>query len=314
MVADKSVICPVVIGRENDLQLLDRLIARAEAGNGQFALISGEAGIGKSRLVKEAKARRSKGALVLEGNCFQTESALPYAPLLDLFRNFFAVRSSGEIAQTMQSSAPQLVKLFPELTAHLPHLSAAPSPDPRQEKQRLFQALTQTITELARDQALIVVIEDLHWSDSTSLEFLLQLARRLPPQPILLLATYRSEETTPELTHLLAELDRERLATEFALKRLSPQEVDTMLRAILDLKTPISKEFLDMIFPLTEGNPFFVEEILKALIAEGDIFYADGSWSKKQKPGSRKARWFWKAIVFKQSRLSPTPHSLIYSG
>ncbi|HEX2995243.1 MAG TPA: AAA family ATPase [Anaerolineales bacterium] len=311
MVIDKSIICPVFIGRENDLQLLDWLIAQAEAGNGQFALISGEAGIGKSRLVKEAKARRSKGALILEGNSFQTDSALPYAPLLDLFRNFFAVQPSGEIVQAMQSSAPQLVKLFPELTAHLPHLTAAPNPDPRQEKQRLFQAFIQTITELARDQALIVVIEDLHWSDSTSLEFLLQLARRLPPQPILLLATYRSEETTPELTHLLAQLDRERLATEFALKRLSQQEVDTMLRAILDLKTPISKEFLDMIFPLTEGNPFFVEEILKALIAEGDIFYADGNWDRKEISQLRVPRTIQDAVQRRTQQLDkPTLQAL----
>ncbi|MCI0552313.1 MAG: LuxR C-terminal-related transcriptional regulator, partial [Anaerolineae bacterium] len=92
---------------------------------------------------------------------------------------------------------------------------------------------------------------------------------------------YRSEEITPELTHFLAELDRERLGAEFELKHMSPTEVDAMLRAILDLKTPVSKEFLDAIFPLTEGNPFFIEEILKALIADGDIFHADGTWDRK---------------------------------
>ena len=84
MIIDNSVICPVFIGRENDLHLLDRLILQSKGGNGQIALISGEAGIGKSRLVREAKVRASPGTLILEGHCFQTESALPYAPLLDL--------------------------------------------------------------------------------------------------------------------------------------------------------------------------------------------------------------------------------------
>ena len=282
MIFDNSVICPVFIGRENDLQLLDRLIIQSQGGNGQIALISGEAGIGKSRLVREAKVRAHQGTMILEGYCFQTESALPYAPLLDLFRNFFAIHSSAEIARAMESSAPQLVKLFPELTVHLPPLTSVSSPDLKQEKRHLFQALEQTITELAQDQPLIVIIEDLHWSDSTSLEFLLLLARHISSQSILLLVTYRSEETTPDLTHFLAELNRQRLGVEFALKHMSPLEVDAMLRAILDLKTPISQEFLDTIFPLTEGNPFFIEEILKALIAGGDIFYTDGTWDRKE--------------------------------
>jgi predicted ATPase len=90
MMVDKSVVSPLFIGRENDLQLLDRLILQSQGGKGQIALISGEAGIGKSRLVKEAKVRAPTGTAILEGHCFQPESALPYAALLDLFRNFLA--------------------------------------------------------------------------------------------------------------------------------------------------------------------------------------------------------------------------------
>ena len=128
MIFDQSVVCPVFIGRQNDLQLLDRLMMQLGGNNAQIALISGEAGIGKSRLVKEAKARAPEGTEILEGHCFQTEAALPYAPRLDLFQNFFATHSSAEIAIAMASSAPQLVKLFPELTVHLPDLTPAPSP------------------------------------------------------------------------------------------------------------------------------------------------------------------------------------------
>ena len=289
MIFDKSVVCPVLIGRENDLQTLDRLMAQSQEGRGQVALISGEPGIGKSRLVREARARAPQGTVILEGACFQTESALPYAPLLDLFRNFFGTHPppAAEITRLLEPWAPQLVKLFPELTRYLPGLTpgATSSPDPEQEKRRLFHALAQTLTELAQRQPLILILEDIHWSDSTSLEFLHLLARRISTQPALLLLTYRGEETTPELTHFLAELDRERLGVEFALKPMSPADVEHMLQAILDSpQAPVSKDFLDTIFALTEGNPFFIEEIVKALIAEGDISFAEASgiWDRKE--------------------------------
>src|SRR5829696_4650486 len=244
MIFDKSVLCPVLIGREHDLRSLDHLMAQSQEGRGQVALISGEAGIGKSRLVREAKARAPQGTMILEGYCFQTESVLPYAPLLDLFRNFFGTHPPEDAALRMAASAPQIVKLFPELIRDLPDLTppATSSPNPEQEKRRLFQALAGTLTELAQRGPLIVILEDLHWSDSTSLEFLLLFPRRISAQPVLLLLTYRGDETTPELTHFLAELDRERLGTEFALKPMSAPDVEEMLQAILaSPQAPVSR-------------------------------------------------------------------------
>src|SRR5215216_7649099 len=99
MLFDKSLICPLLIGRENDLQVLDRLMMQSCEKNGQIALIAGEAGIGKSRLVREIKVRAPQGTVILEGQCYQTDLALPYAPILDLFRNFQATHTSEEIAR-----------------------------------------------------------------------------------------------------------------------------------------------------------------------------------------------------------------------
>jgi DNA-binding CsgD family transcriptional regulator len=311
VILDKSVVSPVFIGRQSDLQLLDRLIQQVGEKRGQIALISGEAGIGKSRLVKEARSRASEGTMLLEGQCFQTELALPYAPLLDLSRNFLASHSSEEIARALNAAAPQLVKLLPELALHFPHLASIPNPDPRQEKRSLFQAFEQAIIGLAQSQSLFLVMEDLHWSDSTSLEFLLQLARRIPSQRILMLLTYRSDETTPELTHFLAGLDRERLGVEFALQHMGQTDVDAMLRATLELTSPISQEFLDTILPLTEGNPFFIEEVLKSLIADGDIFYADGTWDRKEINQLRIPRTVQDAVQRRTQKLDgPTLHAL----
>jgi DNA-binding CsgD family transcriptional regulator len=130
-----------------------------------------------------------------------------------------------------------------------------------------------------------MVIEDLHWSDDTSLEFLLALAHRLAAHPILLCLTYRNDEAHDaehrSLSHFLAELNRERLASEQVLKRLTRAEVDALIQAIFELGRSVYTEFLEPIYALTEGNPFFIEEALKSLIEAGDIFYKDGVWARK---------------------------------
>jgi predicted ATPase len=113
-----------------------------------------------------------------------------------------------------------------------------------------------------------------HWCDDLSLELLLHLARAIASQSVLLLLTYRSDETSPPLNRLLVHLDHERLAYELPLQSLPPAAVDSMIRSIFDQTHPISREFLDAIYSLTEGNPFFVEEVLKSLVVVDDIFYA----------------------------------------
>ena len=172
---------------------------------------------------------------------------------------------------------PDVVHLFPDLTV-LPPL---PSLDPEQEKRRLFTALTHVFLSQAAEQPLLLVVEDLHWSDDTSLELLQYVARRCATQPLLVLLTYRSDEVRPTLSHWLAELDREHLGQEVALNRLTRSETGAMLQSIFDLGRPVQAAFLDAIYTLTEGNPFFIEEILKSLIAAGEISYTDGVWDRK---------------------------------
>ena len=127
----------------------------------------------------------------------------------------------------------------------------------------------------------MLIIEDLHWCDDTSLEFLHYLARHSTDHPLLLLMTYRSDEIRPALASWLAQLDRERLAHEYLLSSLSRNDVDAMLQAIFDLQRRVPSETLNALYELTEGNPFFIEEILKSLITAGGIFYMDENWEHK---------------------------------
>src|SRR5256885_2952309 len=125
----------------------------------------------------------------------------------------------------------------------------------------------------ATKQPALLIVEDLHWSDQTSVDFLHYLARRCPAAPLLVLLTYRSDEVYPGLSHFLAQLDRERLAQECALVPLTRSEVSAMMYAIFALRRsvftvpPLAQgDLLDSVYTLTEGNPFFIEELLKSLI------------------------------------------------
>ncbi len=307
-----SVVCPVLVGRDLYVEALGELMERAGSGKGQTALVAGEAGLGKSRLVAEARARaEGLGWLILQGNCFEPDRTLPYAPFVDLLRALLEGRSSEAVAEELGPTAPELVKLLPELGPQLPGVTPTPPLEPQQEKRRLFQALAQLFTRLAARQPLALVMEDIHWCDDTSLECLLHLARRLAPHHILLVMTYRGDEVHPALRDFLAGMDRERLAVELALNCLSRTDVDAMIRAIFDLRRPARPEFLEPIYSLTDGNPFFIEEVLRALIAAGEIYYADGLWDRKPMRELHIPRSVQAAVQRRVEQLSPAASEVL---
>ena len=274
---DKPILCPIMVGRTACLDLLKQHLAETQSGHGKIFLLAGEAGIGKSRLVLEAKAwAHQNNFVILQGNCFEPDRASPYAPILDLLRTSIV---SGP-AEALKPFAAELVKLLPELSALFPETKAISSGEPEQEKRLYFQVLNHLLSGSAESPRLIV-LEDLQWCDDTSLEFLLVFARRLSSLPILLLLTYRSDEMHPALRYFLAELDRARLAVEVDLNRLPTANVEEMIRAIFEQQRPVQTEFVQAIYSLTDGNPFFVEETLKALVTSGEIYYANGNWTRK---------------------------------
>jgi DNA-binding CsgD family transcriptional regulator/tetratricopeptide (TPR) repeat protein len=281
---NKPVVCPRLIGRTHDLAALHSLVEDVKSGQGRTALVSGEAGIGKSRLAKEVKTyATNQGFLLLQGNCFQADSSFPYAPLRDLLRTHLTNHVKANI--DLEPYVHDLSKLLPDLPLLLPHLVSLPSQevssDPEQEKRRIFSTLTHFFTHQAVQQPVVCVIEDLHWCDDTTLEFLFSLTRRCSQQSLFFLFMYRSDEVQPALRRFLAQLNRERLAQEFLLSYLSRDDIHIMLQAIFALQRPVLADTLDAIYTLTEGNPFFIEEILKSLVTTGEIFYDDGTWKRK---------------------------------
>jgi DNA-binding CsgD family transcriptional regulator len=301
---DRPVVCPVLIGRETQLAALDELLSAAAGGVGQALLVAGEAGVGKSRLVAEAKARAvERGFLILQGNCFQPDGACPYAPLLDLLRTHLGGKAPAAVAAELGASAPALAPLLPDLLP-APEPGRGVALDPEQEKRRLFVALAGFVAGQAARGPVLLVVEDIHWSDATSLEFLLHLLRRAPSQRLLTLLTYRHDEAPPAMRHWLAGVDRERLAQELTLAPLARDEIDRMVRAIFGLPQPARAEFLATIYGLTQGNPFFVEEVLKSLVAAGEVVYRDGAWARKPIGRLRIPRSVHAAVQGRLERLS----------
>ncbi|GAC1361882.1 MAG: hypothetical protein PVS3B1_22450 [Ktedonobacteraceae bacterium] len=272
IVSNQPIRSPILIGREREQAHLHTLIDQVRRGQGQAILLSGEAGIGKSRLAAEGRRLASgQGFLVLQGTCFPTDRSSPYAPLLDLLSS----SQTQELLPLSTSDADQLVRelarLSPGFVDHASGDTSSRAIEPEQEKRRLFMALTQFFTGLTARQPVLLLVEDLHWSDEMSLEFLHALARSSARHPLLLVLTYRNDEVHSALRQWLAQLDRERLAHEICLSPLSRNEVEAMLQGIFDWQLPLPTATLDAIYELIEGNPFFLEEILKSLLLAGSF-------------------------------------------
>ncbi|GCE30377.1 hypothetical protein KDA_58610 [Dictyobacter alpinus] len=280
------IVCPTLVGRAEQFASLQQLITQTGTGNSNLVLIRGEAGIGKTRLITEARLfAQTQHMLVLEGHCFPADYACPYAPLLDLLRAFAAHSSADEHVLAVRSLASDIFPLLPEFVPAQASIST--QLEPEQEKRRLFAILTTFFLQQATRHPLLLIIEDIHWCDDTSLDFLHYLMRRAQKVPLLLLVSYRHDEIHPGLSHWLVELERERSGHEIVLAPLLQGDVDVMLSAIfeqqhtaLDMRRFLHGELLNILYTLTEGNPLFVEETISSLVVAGDIAYIHGYWNR----------------------------------
>jgi len=265
--------CPRFVGREAELLWLQERLEEARRSHGAFVFLAGEAGIGKTRLVGELAIRaREREVSVLEGKCSVFDAPLPYAPLREALRGIVHVRGLEETARILGPHISEIMKLVPELA----HVIPAPQPSPRltpaEERSRLFESLYLALRQMATDVPVILALEDVHWADPATLSFLHVLARRLARDRWLVLATYRPEELdrATDMQRLRQELLRERLAEELPLAPLDPAETGTMVEAVLGPLAPSPGGFAEWVHTFGDGNPFFIEEILRAVVESGD--------------------------------------------
>ena len=311
----QPVVCPILIGRNAELTALQACIEAAAGGQGGIVLLSGEAGIGKSRLVAELQqAALDPGFLLLRGQCFPTDHSCPYAPLLDLMQGFLASLSPTQIAATLGVGARALFPLLSEQIQHLPEMVRLPSPaslDPEQEQRRLFTTLAEVFIRHTNSRPVLLVVEDIHWSDESTLEFLLFVARKAAAHRLLVVLTYRGDEASQPLRSLLAQLNRERLSQEVLLEPLTRAGTATMLHTILHGSDPLPVGVFDALYELTEGNPFFLEEVLKASMMAEKLVKMEDGWHWKGADTWRLPLSLQDAVEFRLTRLSANARQIV---
>ena len=276
-------------GRTDELTVLRR--ARDAAGNGQarVVFVEGEAGVGKTRLVQEFVAAGAGDALVLTSRSHQAENSLPYYPFVSMLREYFGSNPAGLSGFDIPSIwLSEISRLVPELRLWRPDLAPALPLQAAQERSglleaelertRLFEAVRQLFSGVAADHPLIVFFDDLHWADPATLALLGHLATTLASARLLIVGTYRGAETNADLENLQQTLGRAGVLVRLALDRLSYAEVREMVGVVGDGG---SEAFCQWLHRETEGNPFFIQEVIAYLVDNHWVPDGEGAWQAR---------------------------------
>ncbi|RME08046.1 MAG: hypothetical protein D6803_02285 [Anaerolineae bacterium] len=254
---------PVFIGRQKELQTLEQAFLHARQGRGHLVLISGEAGIGKTRLLQEY-LRRHPDAPLLHSTCYELDGMIPFAPLRQALQNTSLV-SHLLNTQPPPPWLPHLRTLLPQwgsATASLGNDSNAPP------LRNLLIDLLLALAGNTSEHPLHLILDDLHWADTSTWELLAALARFAPSRPLLIIGLLRLEDFPNEHRPLLRTLQRSEITLTLDLPPLTPEETAALARH-LHPKRATNSLFLQNLYRETEGNPFFVIETLRALDESG---------------------------------------------
>ncbi|MFF4444993.1 AAA family ATPase [Streptomyces sp. NPDC001502] len=250
-------VSPVFVGRADELAVLTDALTRAAGQEPQAMLIGGEAGVGKTRLTEEFLCEADRrGAVVAVGGCVEIGAeGLPFAPFSTALRTLHRLLP-GELAAAAAGQEDELARILPELgdTPRGPH--------DEESTARLFELTARMLERLAADRTVVLVLEDLHWADTSTRHLLSYLFRTLVSGRLVIVATYRADDVHRRhpLRPLLAELDRLRTVQRIELSRFNRAEVRRQLAGILAAQP--GEDFVDSVFDRSDGNAFFVEELV----------------------------------------------------
>jgi DNA-binding SARP family transcriptional activator/class 3 adenylate cyclase/tetratricopeptide (TPR) repeat protein len=263
------------VGRSDTRAALEAEWAAVRDRGLRVVVLAGEPGIGKTRLVREfARATHELGATVLAGSCHE-ESFVPYQPFVEALRHYIACCPPAELAVQVTPRRAQLAAILPELED--PRTPYGPTGlGAEQERFRLFETVSSLLADAAHLRPLVLFLDDLHWADQPSLLLLRHLARSAKSAPLMVLGTYRPVEVGEEhpLAEALAELRRSRVLERLSLSGLDEVEVAELIAGRTGQQAP--RGFVLRVAERSEGNPFFIEELLHDVGAESDWDVAAG--------------------------------------
>jgi tetratricopeptide (TPR) repeat protein len=277
--AESPLYRPVFVGREAELKQLQSAFDGAISGQGSLLMVVGEPGIGKTALCEQVSTYVTlRGGKTLVGHCYEEGSlSLPYLAFVEALRSYVLTRDTKDLRKELGTGASDVARIVSEIRERL-KIKLKPPGDPEEARYRLMQAVTGFLSNAATVRPLLVVLEDLHDADKGTLDMLTHVSRNLAGTRLLIVGTYRDVEVdrTHPLSAALAELRRVSTYGRVLLRGLNADEVRRMLESIARQDVPWG--LAEAVHRQTEGNPLFVQEVVRYLAEEGLITRKEGRW------------------------------------
>lgn len=274
-----------LVGRDDPLARLGGLFAASQAGQLVVALLVGAPGIGKTRLIEAFPAPAlAAGAVVLRGNSSPSAGMPPYLPFLRSLGDYVRATQPERLRTQVGAHHAALATLLPELDAPLGPAPPLYPLGPEQERYRLYEAVSGLLAAIAARDPVVLLLDDLHDIDAASCDLLIHLAGRLRHAPLLIVGAYREAEASdnPAFTWSLAELNRRRLLQTLPLGPLAVEESQALVASLL--QAPVAPTVAALLHQHSEGNPFFLEELLRACIDDGALVWRGDHWALVEQP------------------------------
>ncbi len=268
------------VGRGDEIAVLKNKLDAARAGRGSLTVLVGEPGIGKTRTLEEFCAHAAEaGSAVLWGRCYDGEWAAPFSPFAEMLLRVAAAGTDEDLRVSLGADAGVLARIAPALRDRLPDITEPPRIPIEAERYRLLDSVAACLGRIAQQRPLVAVLDDLHWADGGTIAMLSHVARNAGAHPIVLIGTYRDVEVdaTHPLTAALAGLRRETNFERIAIDGLPATAVGQLIDRISQQHAPPA--LTEAIARETDGNPFFIKEVLLHLVEEGKIVRSDGTWT-----------------------------------
>jgi DNA-binding CsgD family transcriptional regulator len=267
------------VGRQEELTRVMNYYATARSGQAQVVLLPGEPGIGKTRLLDEIAVRAAHdGAIVLRGGASEAEGMPPYLPFLEALGRYIQAAPVDKLRTQLAATSPLLASILPELLTRLGELPVSRPLPTEQARFRLYEAIGIFLQAIGLSSVLVLLLDDLHWADTATLDLLCHFVRRLPEAHVLIMGAYRDNELerNAALRRTIADLSRRRILTEVAVKPLSHREIEILATGLLGCS--LSPSVSSLLYAQSEGNPFFAEELLHGWIERGALTRQHEQW------------------------------------